>query len=207
MATTIITSAMTDEQVNGGVEILLVQLKRNQRELSFEAQQFVFGHSDLESLWSELLNQSARAISNMLVCQVKADSTRSAQAALDATRRKQYTNKDIVASMPRSEFEKNTVFFFNIGRSIGDMELDHEFAVRNLIPADAFSLAAVNEADPTFADQYPNGTHWRDTSGNWCFARFNRWGIERDVDVFCNEDGWEDFWWFAGLRKQSSSLA
>jgi hypothetical protein len=91
--------------------------------------------------------------------------------------------------------------FFKLNRYVSDADLDKEYELRGLKPADPYSLAAVNEDDPAFADDHPNGTHWKDGDGNWCYAVFRRWFDERDVFVSRDGNGWDDGWWFAGLRK------
>ena len=67
-------------------------------------------------------------------------------------------------------------------------------------PADPYSQAAVNEADPAFADGHPNGTHWKDVNGKWCFVAFGRWGDGRKLGVGRGND-WGGSCWFAGVRK------
>ena len=56
-------------------------------------------------------------------------------------------------------------------------------------------------ADPAFADDHPNFTHWQDADGKWCYAAFRRWGGERCVRVDRDGGGWGDDWWVAGLRE------
>ena len=131
---------------------------------------------------------------------------RTPQQVLDATGRKQYTDSTVVAGMPHGEGEKKEIVFFKLnlsdrGGSISDDDLEKEFGLRGLIPSDPYSLAAVNEADPAFADEHPNATHWKDAGGKWCFAAFGRWAGERFVYVHRYAYGWSDCWWFAGLRK------
>jgi hypothetical protein len=46
---------------------------------------------------------------------------------------------------------------------------------------------ADNAADPAFADEYPNGTHWKNVYDKYCFAAFDRWDDERRV--FVNRGG------------------
>ena len=104
---------------------------------------------------------------------------------------------------------------------ISDDDLEKEFELRGLKPADPISVAAVNEADPAFADEKPHGTHWKDAKGKWCYAAFHRWdddgrhvlvnrydsdwldrwGDGREVNICRSDDDWDDYWWFAGVRK------
>jgi len=109
--------------------------------------------------------------------------------------------------MPKDNGEEAKVVFFKPDKSsynangwISDDNLEKEFALRCLKPSDPYSLAAVNEADPTFADEHPNATHWKDADGKWCYALFRHWSDgERDVDVHRDGNDWDGNWWFAGL--------
>ena len=148
------------------------------------------------------VRKRVEAVSNLITRRVKVDRTRTPQEAIVATSRAQYLDKKVVATMPRGEGSEAEVFFFNLGRYVSDDDLEKGYELRGLKPADLYSVAAVNEVDPTFADEYPNGTHWKDDKGKWCFAAFSRWRGERRVGVD-RRDGrdWFDYWWFAGLRK------
>jgi hypothetical protein len=111
-----------------------------------------------------------------------------------------------VDAMPKGEGNEVEVVFFkpdlsNRNGFISDDDLEKEFDLRGLMPADPISVAAVNEADPAFADEKPHGTHWKDAKGNWCCAAFNRWDDGREVIVDRDGSGWDDRWWFAGVRK------
>jgi len=147
------------------------------------------------------IRKRIEALSGMIVRPVKVDRTRSPKDILDATGRTQYTDKGVVKAMPKGEGDEVEVCFFKIGRAISDDNLESEYALRGLIPADPYSLAQVNADYPAFADERPNGTHWKDTDGKWCFAAFDRWGGERSVYVDRSDVSWDDDWWFAGLRK------
>ena len=140
--------------------------------------------------------------SKMIIRKVRVNRNRLPQEVLDATGRKQYVDKGVVASMPHGESDEVEVVFFKEDCFLSDDELEKRFAQHNLKPADPYSLAAVNEADPVFADEHPNGTHWKDSNGKWCYAAFLRWSFEeRSVNVNRGGFDWHDNWWFAGLRK------
>jgi hypothetical protein len=70
---------------------------------------------------------------------------------------------------------------------------------------DPYAQAAVNEEDPSFADDYPNTTQWRDADGNYCFAAYRRFVDERDMFVH-HCAGLDDRWWCAGTRPQIDVL-
>ena len=140
-------------------------------------------------------------VSNIIVRRVPVNILRTPQQALDATGHKQYTNNDVVAAMPKGAGGEVEVHFFKLDRYISENDLEDEYASHGLKPADPYSLAAVNEADPAFADEHPNGTHWKDAKGKWCFAAFDRWDDGRELSVDRYDNDWLDYWWFAGVRK------
>lgn len=154
------------------------------------------------------VQKRVEAVSNMIVRRVKVNRTREPQGMLDATGRKQYTDHRVVKNMPKDGREEEDVFFFKPDKSaydkngnISDDNLAKEYELRGLKP-DPYAQAAVNEADPTFADEHPNGTHWKDKDGKWCYAAFFRWhGGERLVYVDRGDGVWSDDWRFAGVRK------
>ena len=149
------------------------------------------------------------AVSKMIIRIVeKVNRTKQPQEVLDATGRKQYTNAEVVKSIPHGTGDGAEVIFFKPESEeytrpgyISDDDLEKALTRRCLIAADPYSQAAVNEADPAFADKYPNGTHWKDANGKWCYSAFHHWDDERDVNVDRDGYDWIDDWWFAGLRK------
>ncbi|HXF43908.1 MAG TPA: hypothetical protein VNK70_00285 [Candidatus Paceibacterota bacterium] len=211
MERTMIASAerqkMTDGQIENVVARLRDALRKHREEFGSEPVQKVLGTDNLGMRLLEPFRQLVEAVSNLIIRRVKVDRSRTPQEALDATGRKQYTNRSVVAAMPRGEGEEVEVIFFNLGRYVSDNDLEKEYELRGLMPADPYSLAAVNGADPAFADERPNGTHWKDADGRWCYAAFDRhWDDGRRVRV--NRDGrdWSDDWWFAGLRSPQIAL-
>ena len=127
--------------------------------------------------------------------------TRAAEEVLKAINRVQHVNDEVAETMPRGEGEEAVVCFFKLDRFISDDKLEEKYELRGLKPADPYSLAAVNAADPSFADEHPNGTHWKDAQGEWCYVAFDRWRDERHVYVGRSDWDWSDHWWLAGLRK------
>ena len=152
------------------------------------------------------VRKRVEATSNMIARRVKADRTKSPQQALDATRRQQYTDRDVVEGMPKGELDEEDIYLFKPdlsarGGHISDDDLEKEFDARGFKPADPYKLAKFNADDPAFADEHPNGTHWKDATGRWCFAAFDRWFGGRLVYVNRHDDVWNDSCWFAGSRK------
>lgn len=138
------------------------------------------------------------AISDMIVRHVKVDRTRTPQAVLDATKRRQYTSDASVQCMPTDGRDEDDVYFFKVSRFISDDELEKELALRGL-KRDPYAQAQVNIDDPAFADEHPNGTHWQDADGNWHFASFDRWGDERHVRVYRGVSEWGGYSFFGGV--------
>ncbi|MFH1866965.1 MAG: hypothetical protein ABIJ81_02690, partial [Patescibacteria group bacterium] len=103
--------------------------------------------------------------------------------------------------IPRGEGDEATVEFFKLGKFVSDDNLAIEYQKRGLDPADPYTLVAVNEADPAFADKYPNITHWQDKNGNWCYIAFYRYVGGRYVGVGRDAYDWGGLWWFGGVRK------
>ena len=150
----------------------------------------------------EMLRTRVERRANIIVRRVTVNRNRTPDECITATGRNKYVTDGVVATMPRGEGGEVEVHFFHVGKYINDADLDKEFELRALKPADPYSLGAVNEADPVFANEHPNGTHWKDADDKWCFAAFNQWyDGERDVRVNRHDNDWNDDWWFAGLRK------
>jgi len=152
-----------------------------------------------------VFRKRVEAISNLIVRHAKVNRSRKPDETLKATGRKVYANNDVVKAMPRGAGNDAEVIFFKLdlaGGYITDNNLEKEYELRGLKPADPYSLAAVNEDDLAFTDDHPNSTHWKDANDRWCYAAFRRWrDDERRVDVRRDDGGWRDDWWFAGLRK------
>ena len=148
------------------------------------------------------VRRHVEAVSNLIIRHAIGNRKHTPEEALKATGRQQYVTDSVVKAMPRGESAETDIYFFKFGRYVNDADLDKEYELRGLKPVDPYALAAVNEADPAFADEHPNGTHWKDSDGNWCYAAFCRWlGGERNVFVDRSVGVWDDYWFFAGVRK------
>ena len=197
---------MTDGQIENAVNKLRDAMRKHRSEITSGVAQQVLGVENLGMMMFTPFRECAEVVSNIIIRKVKVNRSRSPEATLVATTRVQYTDRKVVDAMPKGEGDEAEVVFFKLNLSkrngcISDDDLEKEFELRELKPADPISVAAVNEADHGFADKHPNGTHWKNADGKWCFATFSRLGGARRVNVDCGGGGWCDDWWFAGLRK------
>lgn len=195
------TEPLSEGQIAKLNQNLTARLLKHKNELPGNIFQQVLGDETLLDDFYASIQKRIDAISNLIIRKVKVNRNQTPQQMLDATGRKQYTDGSVVAMMPKGEGEEVEVFFFNLGRFVNDNDLEKEYELRGIKPADPYSLAAVN-TDSAFADKYPNGTHWKDTNGKWCFATFSHWSDDgRFVNVNRIDSDWNDGWWFAGVRK------
>ena len=197
---------MTDGQIENAVNKLRDAMRKHRCEITSDVAQQVLGVENLGMMMFTPFRERAEASSNLIVRTAKVNRGRSEQEAIEATGRAQYTDRKVVDAMPKGEGDEVEVVFFKPDLSqrnsfITDDDLKKEFELRGLKPADPISVAAVNEADPAFADQMPHGTHWKDSKGNWCYAAFDRRRGEREVGVHRHGSDWNGLWWFAGVRK------
>ena len=202
MAKTVTPSVeMTDGQINKATELYRAMLWKHRGELGSETVQQVLGQPEFVGEMFGVLRKRVEAVSDMIVRHVRVAWSRTPQQMLDATGRKRYTDRSVVDAMPKGEGEEANVFFIPLKRYTSDDGVEEILASYGLKRADPYSLGAVNEDDPVFADEHPNCTHWKDANGKWCYVAFDRWHDERFVDVYRYGHGWDDGWWFAGVRK------
>lgn len=205
------TKAATQRQVNKAVSNFRTLLEKHATEFDSAAVQRVLGQKEFTSQTFVLFRQLVEAKSSLVTRIVFVNRTRTPQQALDATRRHQVTIQKIVNSMPRGEGKSVKVIFFKPDKSayerglIGKVDLVAQYKLRGLKPADPIALCAVNETDPTFANEMPNITHWNDSDSGGCYIVFGRTDIgDANVHVnFENDIKWGDRWWFAGVEADS----
>lgn len=142
-----------------------------------------------------------KAASNIIVRRAKVNRGLSPLEVLRSLNCGRSYSLSAVNSMPRGKGKETEIFFFQVGRRVNNEgSLEKEYSLRGLVPADPYSLAAVNGDDPTFRADHPNCTHWKDSAGDWCYMSFtNSNGVE--VNHRMATAGWNASWWFAGIRK------
>lgn len=144
-------------------------------------------------------------VNKCLIVRVKGiDRNRSAEEALNATSVHLHLHVDvddgIIDHFPKGEGDEAEIIFRNYGCLLSNQELEEKYEANCEIPVDLITLCAVNGADNTFRDKYPNGTLLKDYYGKRWHATFKHWLV-----AGVNKGGqWGGFWWFGGIRKKTS---
>jgi hypothetical protein len=130
---------------------------------------------------------------------VTVERSRTPQQVLDATKAFQNVCPEVLKGMPGSGEgrERVEILLFKLGFSIRDEGLEKRLKKLNFKAADAYELAALNEADPDLARRYPNVTHWKDSKGRWCWIGFSTNGRRRQVAVDWSVIAYRPHWYFA----------
>ena len=194
------TTEITDGQIDKATELYRAMLKKHRHEFTSKVAQDVLGQPEFVGEMVTVLRKRVEAASEMIVRRVKVNRLRSPQEAIDATGRKQYTDRKVVDSMPQGEGEEVDVYFFPLREYRSVQDVQRMLDERGLKP-DPYVVSAVNEADPSFADEKPNGTQWLDKDGRHCCVAFDRWRGGRGVFCSRSDGGWRDGWWVGGVRK------
>lgn len=191
----------TPGQIDKAVANYRALLEKHAGDFQAEAVQMVLGLSELAGEMFALFRRRVESISNKLVHTVSVNRTLTPQQALDATSRRQYTDPNVVASMPRGEGDQVVLYYFDLDYDPTPTELQAEYDKRSL-KADPIAQAADNAANPSFADQRPNCCQWGlDENGVASFAAFHYWHDERRVSVHRRGNGWRRNDRFGGVRK------
>ena len=190
-------SMMTDGQIDKLTDQFRSLLRKNRSEFELVATQ--------EALGSELIKVVKKYVdlfSSMVIRHVaNVNRTCSSFVILDATERKQSIDIAVVAAMPHGTGKNAKVYFFRPEQeNITDDELEEEYILRGLKPADPYSLSAIYEDYSEFMDSI---THWKDSSGRWCYLAFRRWRADAESDVSAHRrEGirYPKGSWFAGIK-------
>ena len=208
-ATTDTDLGMTEGQIGKVCEMIAAALRKGRKNFRSNAVQNVIENhgsklqEEMTKATTTVFENIATWASNIITRIVKVNRSRSPKDMVKALSRSEYTISSVVKTIPKGEGEGVTVEFFKLDRWMRDNDLALEYEKRGLTP-DPYAQAAVNEADPGFANEHPNGTHWKDEDGSWCYLAFSRGGGERVVHVG-RRHGWSGHWWFGGVRKTVAS--
>lgn len=209
MAETMIASEMTEGQVEDLVGKFRAAVRKHRSTITRESAQQALGLDNLGMVVFATFRTLAEKFSNIITRKVVVDITRQPEDVISATLtggRKSYINSSVVKAMPKGEVGEREVLFLKLNLSdregyINDLDLDKEVDALGFRMASPYEVAKVNEDDPTFSDEHPNCTHWQNSEGKWCCAIWNRWHDERKVDVGQYGFDWDDYCWFAVVRK------
>lgn len=192
----------TDGQIDKAVAKYRALLVKHAPHFNAEAVQSVLGQEELAGDMFGLFRTRIEALSKFVTRSASIDRKRSQVEAFKATGRVQYVNEVVTNAMPLCTGDHVEMGFINLGRDVACDKLDVELGKLGFeLIVDPQGLAGINEADPAFADKYPNGTQWKDVNGKYCYAVFYRWSDERRVYVDQDDYGWHDNWWFPVRRK------
>lgn len=194
--------AATAEQINKAVANYRTMLEKHAPQFQAAPFQTVLGQSEFARAQFELLRSRVEAASSIIIRRVKVDRSRSPRKVVSATGRTEYYIDDkVLATMPEGEDgEEVDVWFIPTKRYVHASEVPTFLAQYGLVP-DPRAQAAVNEADPAFADEHPNVSQW----GYNCCLAFSRWGGKRALDCRRHDGGWHDGWSLAGVPDPRSS--
>ena len=147
----------------------------------------------------QVVRKFVERVSSIISRFVVVDSTSTPEQTLNATDRIKYVDYSVLRTAPMGESGEVRVEFIKIGRYVTDDEIEAQLTGTR--PATFAEIAKANQDDPTLADATPNGTHWKDSEGKWCYAAFRRFDGERDVSVHRDDGKWDGNWSFARVRK------
>lgn len=193
MTTNVRTQSITNGQIGQINDRLATKLRESG--LPSEAVQKVLkmpGNTAIDEMVA-VFRKYVEAQIGIILRRVRVDRSRTPQQVVHATGRKQYVDKDILATMPQGEGDEVDVYFIPIKRFVPAKEVLAFLAQYGLVP-DPRAQAAVNETDPAFADEHPNGSQWSDN----CYLTFNHWSGERDVSCNRGDGVWVDGWFLSG---------
>src|SRR3989344_3677712 len=94
---------MTDGEIENLVEKLRAAARKHRNEFSSDAVQQALGVENLGMKLLEPFRKLVEDVAGVIVHHVTVDRSRTPQETLDATGCKQYTNPDVVETMPRGE--------------------------------------------------------------------------------------------------------
>src|SRR3989344_4377756 len=189
-------SEMTDGQIDETCAKLRAALNRHRKEISSDAAQLALGTGNIGMRIFAPFREQVEMFSEMIVREVDVDYDIPPEEAIHATKRAEYSNNEVVATIPRDGKGKKRVrvYFFPLRKLTSVKDVQKLLKQHGLKP-DPYAVAAVNKADLAFADIHPNGTQWVDSNGNHRCAIFHRWCGGRCVFVHRHEPYLNAFWW------------
>lgn len=133
-------------------------------------------------------------------CKLDMETKLTPQKALDATKRTQYIDKDVLDTWPETT---GTLEYFKLDTYVSAKELDAEYEKRGLLPA-PFAMCAAD--GPIMDEKEYIATQWKDKDGNFCYLIFGGWNCKRGVGCNRYDGDWAGHWWFCGVKKNGAEL-
>lgn len=217
-------SRITDGQISKLCQNFTAKIKKGSEQLPSNLVQCLLSDQTdntlVDKLFKLILNET-ELLSNTIYRHVNVNRQLSPEEMINATGRNDNVSNRVLQTIPRGKGKITEIVLFSLdGRTVTDEQLDDEYEIRNLDPADPYSLSALNQDDPEFADKHPNCTHWINEKGEWCYITFGH-AEDRFVHVDSVDDAsasWDTIyfhrdaafpeyenWWYAGIRKQKNS--
>lgn len=198
-------ASMTDGQIETALNQLRDAMRKHRDEVTSSAAQETNGLTNLGMRLFAVYRELAEKYMDMIVHNVDVDTAVLPEQAIAAMARRQYVTAEVVRTMPKGMAGKSQLYVWKPDLSkrdgyISDDNLELEVP-EGFIFASPYQVAKMNADDPSFADEHPNTTHWKDESGKWCYLAADRWRDEREVDVYRSDDDWDDRWSFVLVRK------
>jgi hypothetical protein len=192
---------MTSSQVNKLVDLFRSHVEKHGTNFDSAAVQTVLGQSGLAAEVFAPFQKKVEDLSEIFTRTVTVNRTQTPlQAFKSITSHKQYLSDTVVAEIPLGTEEEVTLHFFPIKKQMTCKEYADALESLGLKP-DPMAQAAYNQANPDFADKYPNGTQWQNQAGNFCCALWGDWRGDRSVIVHGDSYGWGDYWFACGVSK------
>ena len=152
-------SEMTGQQIDKAVANYRAMLVKHSPNYQSAAVQKVLGSADFAKAQSIIFRDRVEVVSSLITRTAPVNRGRTAKEAMLATGRKPYLNETELAGIPIGSGDTVTMSFYRFGRRIAANKLDEGLAEVGLkLIFDPVGQAAINEADPDFADKYPNAT-------------------------------------------------
>ncbi|MDO8561635.1 MAG: hypothetical protein Q7S05_02290 [bacterium] len=200
---------MTDAEIEKEIGDFHDNLLRRADEIaSYSPLQQILARPEYRAELEMMLRERIGGMKSCIVRHATVNHSRSPEEALEALEAVGFlvfpgkNCEDVVKNMPRGDCNELDVYLFRPNCDVDDDDLERELGKLVLRRANPFALIDVNERDPGFVRKYPNGTHWKDESGKWCYIAFRCSPLTgKRVYIGRRTKDWKDRWWHAGEPK------
>lgn len=193
---------MTSGQIDKAVNNFRVLLEKHSKNLDQDLVQKALGNKRLAD---DMLSTFYRHIDierPMLVLKAKIDLSLTPYQFLATINAQKNLDLKAVQFIPRVKSDEIEVCFFQLSRYVDDNQLEGEYKLRGLNPADPVSQIAVNIANPSFMQNHSNATHWNPFGLTYYFSTIMAGFEKPTINIGpCGGVGFGTKWWFAGVRK------